>query len=226
VNPGISNVFATAAYRFGHSMVSSKLGLVNETGQPNGDLPLREAFFNPAWISTNGIDDLLRGLAFQVAQRYDAYMVDDLRNHLLGKPGQGGFDLASLNLQRGRDHGLPGYNQVREDFGLRPVRTFRQITRSVTMRRRLRAAYDNVNDIDMWIGGLAERPVGRGVVGPTVLAVLKDQFERLRKGDRFWYEIYLTPELVKLVKEQTLADIIRRNTDIGNEIDNNVFKVP
>ena len=225
VNPGISNVFATAAYRFGHSMVSSKLNLVNETGHSNGYLPLRQAFFNPDWVSTNGIDNLLRGLAFQVTQRYDAYMVDDLRNHLFGEPGQGGFDLASLNLQRGRDHGLPGYNQVRQDFGLRPVRSFRQITRSRTIQRRLSQVYDNVNDIDIWIGCLAEGPKGKAVVGETVLAILTDQFERLRDGDRFWFENYLTPELVKLVKTHTLSDIIKRNTNIGNEVGPKVFKV-
>ncbi len=225
VNPGISNVFATAAYRFGHSLVSSTLGLVNENGESHGGLPLRQAFFNPDWIQDNGIDDLLRGLAFQVAQRFDAYIVDDLRNHLFGEPGQGGFDLASLNLQRGRDHGLPGYNQVRQDFGLRPVKTFRQITRNVTIQRRLSQVYDNVNKVDMWIGGLAERPMGGGLVGPTVRAVLTDQFERLRDGDRFWYEIYLTPELLKLVKKQTLAEIIKRNTNIGDELGTKVFKV-
>ena len=218
VNPGISNVFATAAYRFGHSLVSSSLSLLNNKRKRIGRVPLREAFFNPSWVATNGIDDLLRGMAFQVAQRYDPLMVDDLRNFLFGKPGQGGFDLASLNIQRGRDHGLPSYNQIRKDFGLKPVKWFSQITKSRSMRNRLKKVYDNVNEVDMWVGGLAEKPAGGGVVGKTVRKILREQFRRLRDGDRYWYEIYLPKYLVKLVKKQTLAKVIKRNTRIGKEI--------
>jgi hypothetical protein len=226
VNSGISNVFATSAYRFGHSMVSSTLRLVNENGQSMGDLPLREAFFNPAWISENGIDDLLRGLASQVAQRYDVYMIDDLRNFLFGPPGAGGLDLASLNNQRGRDHGLPSYNQIREDFGLSPIQTFEEISSSSIVRKRLKAAYGSGDDMDGWIAFLAEDPVPGAVVGQTVLVILKDQFERLRDGDRFWYESYLPPDLVEEVKGLTLGKIIQRNTDIGNGIQDNVFLIP
>ena len=225
VNPGISNVFATAAYRFGHSMVGSKLRRLNERGQSVGDLPLREAFFNPGEIETKGIDGLFRGLASQVAQRFDAYMVDDLRNFLFGKPGSGGFDLASLNMQRGREHGLPNYNQVRKDFGLPRVRRFSQITRDRIIRDRLKAVYGDVKELDMWIAGIAERPVYGAVVGRTVRTILLDQFERLRSGDRFWYETYLPTDLRILVKRQTLARIIKRNTDIGSEMRNDVFLV-
>ncbi|UCE64143.1 MAG: peroxiredoxin [Nitrospirota bacterium] len=226
VNPGISNVFATSAYRFGHSMVSSKLRLVNKNGKLMGGLPLREAFFNPAWISTNGIEDLLRGLASQVAQRYDVYMIDDLRNFLFGPPGNGGHDLASLNLQRGRDHGLPSYNQIRKDFGLSPIQTFEEISSNSIVRKRLEAAYGSVDDMDGWVAFLAEDPMPGAVVGQTVLTVLKDQFERVRDGDRFWYETYLPPDLVEKVKEQTLAKVIRRNTGIENGIQDNVFLIP
>jgi len=226
VNSGISNVFATAAYRFGHTLVSSTLRLVNEKGQSMGGLPLREAFFNPAWISENGIDDLLRGLASQVAQRYDVFMIDDLRNFLFGPPGAGGVDLASLNNQRGRDHGLPSYNQIREDFGLSPIQTFKEISSSSIVRKRLEAAYGSVDDMDGWIAFLAEDPVPGAVVGQTVLVILKDQFERLRDGDRFWYESYLPPDLVEKVKGLTLAKVIQLNTDIGNEIQDNVFLIP
>ena len=167
----------------------------------------------------------MRGLALQVTQRYDIYVVDDLRNFLFGDPGDGGFDLASLNLQRGRDHGLPSYNQIREDLGLRAVRKFDRINPNRKIQNRLRAAYGDVEDLDMWIAGLAEEPVSGAVVGETVLAILKDQFERLRDGDRFWFEIYLPPDLVDLVKAQSLADVIRRNTSVGKEIQGNVFLV-
>ena len=83
-------------------------------------------------------------------------MVDDVRNFLFGQPGQGGLDLAALNIQRGRDHGLADYNATRVAYGLPAVRTFADITRDVNTQNALRAAYGNVNNIDLWVGGLAE----------------------------------------------------------------------
>ena len=54
---------------------------------------------------------------------------------------------------------------------------------------------------------------------------MTDQFERLRDGDRFWYSTYLPPELVQLVDAQSLGQIIRRNTSIGDELQPDVFFV-
>jgi len=116
IDPQIANVFATAAYRVGHTMLSAEFLRISEDGgtSPVGSLALRDAFFNPtAMTEQGGVDPLLRGLAAQWAQEVDPYIVDDVRNFLFGPPGAGGFDLASLNIQRGRDHGLPSYNDAR-----------------------------------------------------------------------------------------------------------------
>jgi hypothetical protein len=52
---------------------------------------------------------------------------------------------------------------------------------------RLKDIYSHVDDIDLFTGGLAERPVVGGVVGPTFACIIGQQFLNLRKGDRFWY---------------------------------------
>ena len=116
VNAGIANIFSTGAYRFGHTMVPSQLLRLNRKGRPikEGHLPVREAFFNPQLILDHGIEPILRGLATQRAEAVDNFIVNDLRNFLFGPPGAGGFDLSALNIQRGRDHGLPSYNDSRE----------------------------------------------------------------------------------------------------------------
>jgi hypothetical protein len=228
VNAGIANEFATASYRFGHSMISPHLLRLDRNGKPipQGNLPLAQAFFNPAEISATGIDPLLRGLASQVAQEIDVYIVDDLRNFLFGQPGSGGFDLASLNIQRGRDHGLPSYNQVRVGLGLLPAASFKEVSSDPKVQANLSRIYASVDDLDLWVGGLAEDHVPGAQVGRVVFTILKNQFERLRDGDRFWYHRYLPPHLVKEVEDQTLARIIRRNTRIRGEIQDNVFVVP
>ena len=227
VDPSISNVFASAAYRFGHSMLSPQLLRLDADGEEiaDGHLSLANAFFNPTAISANGIEPLLRGLASQQAQEIDNLIVDEVRNFLFGPPGSGGFDLASLNIQRGREHGIASFNRVRRDMGLQPYRRFGQFSDDPAVARRLRSIYDSPNDVDAWVGGLAEDHVNGGLVGPTWRAVLADQFTRLRDGDRFWYEGYLHDWMVDLVDRQTLATIIRRNTDIGQELQNNPFRV-
>ncbi|MGI8436524.1 MAG: peroxidase family protein, partial [Chthoniobacterales bacterium] len=107
VDPSIANIFSTAAFRVGHTMLSPTLLRLDENNQSIGDLSLADSFFNPTQISGPGIEPYLRGLAKQVDQEVDCYLVDGVRNFLFGPPGAGGFDLASLHIQRGRDSGLP-----------------------------------------------------------------------------------------------------------------------
>ena len=73
---------------------------------------------------------------------------------------------------------------------------------------------------------LAEAHTSGAMVGETLMAVLSDQFQRLRDGDRFWYDNYLSPDLRDFVNHQTLSRIIQRNTNIsGGDIQDNVFLV-
>jgi hypothetical protein len=226
VNPGIENVFSTAIFRVGHTMLSPDLQRLDAQNQSIGSLPLADAFFNPTEISGPGIEPYLRGLAKQIPQEVDCYLVDGVRNFLFGPPGAGGFDLASLNIQRGRDHGLPRYNVVRQNFGLPPKTSFAAITSSTDLQAKLASAYATPDDIDVWVGALAEDHRPNAIVGELVYTVLRNQFTRLRDGDRFWYSIYLPPSLAHRLEGESLASIIRRNSTVGSELQNDVFIVP
>lgn len=228
VNPGIKNEFSTASYRFGHSMLSPQILRYTEFGTPTtfGHLSLADAFFDVARITDEGgIDPILRGLAAQPAQRADSRVVNQVRNFLFGPPGSGGLDLASLNIQRGRDHGLPGLNGVRVSYGLSAHPTFASVTSNVSLRNALAATYASVNDIDAWVGGLCEDHLAGALVGETIFTVLKDQFEALRDGDRFYYENQFSGAELTAIEGTRLADIIRRNTGIV-QISDDVFLVP
>ncbi|MGI9242702.1 MAG: peroxidase family protein, partial [Verrucomicrobiales bacterium] len=227
VDASISNVFAAAAYRLGHSMLSEELLCLDSNMEAidSGSLPLLDSFFDPTLMTSIGPDPILRGLCVQQCQELDNEIVDGVRNFLFGAPGSGGFDLASLNIQRGRDHGLPSYNGVREAYGLPAVSSFSEINPDPSVVNRLSSVYVSPDDIDPWVGMLAEQHVEGAMVGETHRAVLADQFRRLRDGDRFWYQNYLKAELAQVVEEQTLARIIRRNTGVGDEIPEDVFRV-
>ncbi|WP_233198886.1 MULTISPECIES: peroxidase family protein [Pirellulaceae] len=224
VDPSIANEFATAAYRFGHSMLSGEVLRLNNDGTvaEEGSLSLREMFFNPQEIIDNGIDSLLLGLASQQAQEIDNMLVDDVRNFLFGPPGAGGFDLASLNIQRGRDHGLADYNTTRVAYGLDPVSSFDEISSNPDVIAALQATYDSVDDIDLWVGGLAEDHVTGASMGELFRRIIADQFTRLRDGDRFWYQSLFSGRPLEAIEQTSLSDIITRNTGITS-LQENVF---
>ncbi|MEO5720202.1 MAG: peroxidase family protein [Chthoniobacterales bacterium] len=226
VDASIANAFSTAAFRVGHTMLSPVLLRLDGQNQSIGDMSLADCFFNPTAISGSGIEPFLRGLAHQVDQEVDCFLVDGVRNFLFGPPGAGGFDLASLNIQRGRDHGLPPYNAMREQLGLARKASFAEMTSDQALRVKLATAYRTPDDVDAWVGGLAEDHVNGGLVGELFFTIMRDQFTRLRDGDRFWYQTYLPQDLVNKVERQPLSAIVKRNTPIGAELQRNVFRVP
>ena len=236
VDPRVSTEFSTAGFRVGHTLLSSSLERFEEDGtvSPGGHLSLRGSFFNPQIVKDDGIERILRGLAVGKSEKIDNFVIDDVRNFLFGEPAPvGGFDLPSLNIQRGRDHGLPSYNIVRNAYDLPAVDSFFDITyeTDIDLANKLKTAYgvnvdgsDNVNAVDVWVGGISEPPVPDGMVGPTFAKILKDQFERVRNGDRFWYENRndLSDFQSQMIENTRLSDIILRNTEIDS-IQQNVF---
>jgi hypothetical protein len=229
LDPSITNSFATAFFRYGHSMQSSEIRLVNNSGSDADGLSLRDAFFNPDILTDapEKVDLTLKGLASQVAQENDVLMVDEIRNFLFGPPGAGGLDLASLDIQRGRDHGMLKYDAFRPTYGLARLNSVAQLTSDPEVRVKLISLYGNVASIEAWIGGIAEDHVDGASVGAMVLASLVDQFTRLRDGDRLFYtgDADLQSAMFQAVidlDEVTLAEIIRLNTGITN-LQENVF---
>ena len=222
-NPGIANEFSTAAFRFGHSLLGNDVEFLDNNGQPvRGSVSLSQAFFNPTLVSQNNIDPILKYLASDPSSEVDLKVVDSVRNFLFGPPGSGGLDLASLNIARGRDHGLADYNTTRAAYGLRRVTSFAQITSDPTVQAKLQSLYGSVDKIDLWVGALAENHVAGGSVGATLRAIIADQFTRLRDGDRFWYQNTLSGSELQKIDHITLTDVIRANTSLSN-LQNNTF---
>jgi hypothetical protein len=228
VDASITNLFSVACFRFGHSMLSARLLRLDSRNREvaEGHLALREAFFAPWRIrEEGGIAPLLRGLAAHPAERIDPYVVDDVRNFLFGPPGAGGLDLAALNIQRGRDHGLPSYVDARAMLGLTVPEDFADVTGDSEIRARLEATYETVDAVDVWVGGLSEDAVPGAMLGELFHTVLRRQFEALRDGDRYFYASWLGPRLRHRLGGVRLSDVIRRNTKIRGEIPDDVFRV-
>ncbi|NEP10219.1 MAG: hypothetical protein F6K14_08365 [Symploca sp. SIO2C1] len=224
INPNISRTFSTAAFRLGHTQLSSEILRLDVNGEviPEGNLTLSEVFFPQGTvIQETGIDPIIRGIASSLSQRVDNQLIDDVRNLLFGfGPNASARDLSAINIQRGRHNGLADYNTIRESFGLPRVTSFAEITSDSEKQVTLGELYGSVDNIDAFVGMLAEDLLPGGSVGQTIAAVLTDQFARLRDGDRFYYENVFTPEEIAELSSTSLSDIIRRNTDTSIIQDN------
>ena len=230
VDPTISNEFATAAFRLGHTQVSESLQRVDHAGNPapGAAVGMMDAFFRPSFFtSADEVDYLLHGLARQVQQATDVHMIDTLRNAMFGAPGSGGLDLLSINIQRSRDHGLGTFVDLQAAIGVTPAATIGDITSDPALQALLNASYGDVTDIDLWIGLLAEDDMPGSAMGPTMSQVVADQFEKLMVGDRFFYlwDDELSATEIDAIMATQLSDIILRNTGIG-ALQSNVFFVP
>lgn len=189
VDPSVSNSFASAVMRSLKSLYDGNIKLFDEKRASNRSLSLHKYFNNPNVIQKAGVlDALLRGLATQNSQRIDRHYAEDLINNLYTN-GHYGFDVLSMDIQRGRDHGLPGYYQFRSLCGLRNAESFQDFSDAMPLEHiiLLSKAYTDPKDVDLIVGGLLEDPETNSVFGPTFSCIIADQFERTKKGDRYFY---------------------------------------
>jgi hypothetical protein len=234
----VTTAHAFAAFRYGHSAVTSQLNLVTDQGVPAGSLALRDVFFNPNLIGNSPqlVDELLQGAAAQRSEEIDSQIVDDLRNFLFGPPGAGGLDLASLNIQRARDVGLPTPLGISRAYQFQAPTSFSQLTSDPNLAQTLATLYGSTSNLDTWVAGLVQDHVAGASVGDIFRGIISSQFRRLRDGDRLFYRgsaagLYaqgaLDPTIASIVDldHLTLAEVIKANTSIS-QLQNNVFFVP
>ena len=212
VNPGALNEFSHAAYRMGHSQLRNQLARLDENYKTLSEINFRQGFFQPAryfscFEPDASYDNYFRGLLDRNSQQIDRFISEELNNHLFeevdkkGQPSGPGLDLASLNIQRGRDHGLPGYLTIlsqafnfHKSKGL-PIPSPLFLTNEFL---KLVAIYgfNTLARVDLWVGGLSERametalPADKrdgGQLGPTFTYVISVQMLHFRDGDRYFH---------------------------------------
>ena len=251
VDAGISQEFAVASYRVGHSQIPQEL-------LPGVDM--FGGFLNPQLFYGYGNSAIQAGLLQRAHEAIDTLMTNGVRNNLVTR----NLDLFTANVLRGRELGLPGFNQMRrelftsgpllkangtdttarfqgnplfrpfaswEEFGSRmrdwvPAkdasganRAFNQADRSSWgssgLLTKFRSVYANLEDVDAWVGMLAEKPTSdTGQMGPLMAYVFLEQLDRSQEGDRFYYIPRLNGNGSNLWNElDTLHDIMVRTSD-------------
>ena len=236
IEPNIFNEFASAAFRFGHSMINSMFMLVSQrkprqqSGSSKSFWRLREIFDGQKVKGDRlPLESMIEGLISQMPQTCDAYFSSEVTDHLFQKNHHRenfGEDLLAINIQRGRDHGLPSYNSYRKKCGLTPLTSWneRPSEQEEQFWLKLKEVYDKVDDIDLMVGGVSEKSVRGGAVGPTFACIIGEQFRKLKYGDRFFYTHRdgrdgakgLSHTVKSFILQRTLGDIICDNTALDS----------
>uniref|UniRef100_A0A0P5QUM0 Chorion peroxidase n=1 Tax=Daphnia magna TaxID=35525 RepID=A0A0P5QUM0_9CRUS len=223
VNGNVFNEFSTAAYRYGHSMVSHWFELVDDNGATYDRLHVKDWFNNPhPLLKADVLDGVMRGLTISNPEASDELFVSDLTNMLFKTPeSKHGGDLIAFNIWRGRDHGLPGYNAYRGLFGLRKAKTFSELNDLFTPETidKMASLYKSPEEIDLYLAGMSEKvDSSSGILGHTFLHMVADQFARLKEADRYFYETgdqsgSFTIDQLNEIRKSSLAMIFCLNSD-------------
>ncbi|KAJ9573877.1 hypothetical protein L9F63_008737, partial [Diploptera punctata] len=236
-NANIVNEFAAAAFRIGHSLLRPHIPRLSPTYQPvEPPILLRDGFFNPDMIfQVHMIDEITRGLVSTPMENMDQFVTGEITNHLFEDRHipHSGVDLIALNIQRGRDHAIRPYNDYRALCNLKRASTFEDLSREIPPEviSRLKRIYATVDDIDLFPGGMSERPLQGGLVGPTFACIIGIQFRQIRKCDRFWYEnedptVRFTEAQLAEIRKITLSKILCENMDIQSDMQRSAFDQP
>jgi hypothetical protein len=90
------------------------------------------------------------------------------------------------------------------------------------------AANSGLDDVDLWVGGLAEKvsPFG-GLLGPTFSYIFEIQLENLQNADRFYYLERLDGlNFLSQLEANSFAELIQRNTTMNGSNSADVFARP
>ncbi|XP_064480134.1 chorion peroxidase-like [Ornithodoros turicata] len=235
VNMALSNSFQAAAFRFGHTFIQGRVRRYNKFHEFVGEDMLRNLLRQPFIVYEPGkLDELVGGLINTPAQTYDPFVTEEVTNHLFQNIDEPfGKDLIATNIQRAREHGVPGYNAYREWCGLPRAHTFADFEPWLNNGTAFKYSqvYKHPDDVDLWSGGISERVLPGAMIGPTFACIIARQFSNLRRGDRFWYEnsgmpSSFTPEQLQEIRKSTQAKIICMNGDDVPTIQLWVMRLP
>lgn len=140
------------------------------------------------------MESIARGFLKDPIMKVDRWFSHDISKHLFetlddfGRPFH--FDLISINIQRGRDHGISGYTKYRQFCRLTPIKTWSEMKNFIPAEvvDIFSRHYKFVDDVDLFSAAVSEFKQDGAIIGPTLTCLIGNQFRDLKLGDRFWYE--------------------------------------
>nr|CAI5861351.1 unnamed protein product [Callosobruchus analis] len=234
IEPSVASEFTAGAFRFGHSLIETTISL-SKGGRVDQVLAFVPETMNyPSQMRRIDIFDMiLVALITQPVQQVDENFNENLQKYVFRFGNCFGVDLISINIQRGRDHGIQPYNRYRELIGLPKFTSFADF--GPKYAKTLASIYSSVEDVDLYVGGLLEEKAPGAIVGRVFQHIIADQFARLKKGDRYFFEnhprinpAYFEPAQLAEIRKISMARIICDNADglVLGMVQPEAFRVP
>ncbi|XP_011199103.2 peroxidase isoform X1 [Bactrocera dorsalis] len=230
--------FAAAAFRYSHNQIPGWFSLVSSRRNFNRTLRLSNHFDRPEnlnliWDSDN-FDSLIRGLSTQLQKRPDSNIDKEIKHYFDRKSFEEyGTDLKAIDIQRGRDYGLPSYNDMRVYCGLSRAYDWAGFSNEISPDKIMfiEKMYASPDDVDLAIGGSLESHAPESILGPTFQCIIGRQFVNARTGDRFFFERYqplsgFSKDQLAEIRKASLAQLFCNNADFLQDIQTNAFIFP
>ncbi|CAG9809435.1 unnamed protein product [Chironomus riparius] len=229
----VMNEFTSGVFRLLHSTIDGRLRKVSEAHTLEDVVRLSDHFLRPKVIE-GSYDSFVRGMLAQPAQFFDKNYDEEIRSFLFRFQKKYGSDMKAIDIQRGRDHGLASYNDLRSFCGLSRASKWEDFVDHIPVNdvENLKKVYADVNDVDLNVGSSLERPYAPNtMIGITYACILKIQVKAFRSGDRFWFEnndpaARFTPNQLAEIRKASFSRIICDNTESIFSVSQNAFLIP
>nr|XP_018909483.1 PREDICTED: peroxidase-like [Bemisia tabaci] len=186
LNPTSINEFLMAAYRGGHSMILEVLKLHmhnNETEHMRIN-----NFLNRPMHVVKSYGPLVESTCDSPMAKQDKFGSKDMNNKLFHSVRAVGGDLDTTSIERERESGLGGWcHYIHKLLGQDKIESWRDLEKyfAPDTIRDFRKVYKHWLDIDLYVGCVAECPVGNSMFGKVCTAIIIEQFKRWLIGDRY-----------------------------------------
>ncbi|RHZ69451.1 hypothetical protein Glove_283g157 [Diversispora epigaea] len=216
-----------ARVNFGFTKANDWSDITNDTevqNQTTFSLQLND-ILTVGLLEKFGSSRVAASLSLQRQEEVDIFYADMMRSF---KPNTQMNDIASIDLFRGRDQGLPKYNQARVNFGFTKANDWSDITNDTEVQNRLNATYSNIDQVEALVGSLAEDHIEESNFGPLFLKNMKEQWTLIRDSDRFYYKSpdagFNDSEILE-IDRTSFREIIVRNSAPSFIVPQNVWIV-
>lgn len=187
IYPNTYNEFVTSAYRL-HHLIHNSIEMRDHHYNVKKVVELKHLHFNQNMIFEK-LEELLYGATGQATYAPIFQMAKGLKKYLMTDPEHGMLNLAAINIQRGREHGLKPYAFYRKIAGQNYPNNFDELFDvNPKIIHALKKVYKNVEDIDLYVGILVEQSLDGGMMGRTGSYIIAQEFFTKKYADRFYYE--------------------------------------
>lgn len=213
--------FQSTAGRIGHASLSEEVNMEDPKTGKKSKINIRYAAQTESIFYEGRVDEMF--VAQMSRPAFEITPSIPFKTFLLDLPGRTfGIDLGSFDIQRQRDHGIPGYIHYIKYCHNVDVRSWNDLRRFIDTQNieKLKKYYKNVEDVDLYVGGHYERKVENALVGPTFGTIIGIQFHNIKYGDRFFYEhgnqvgSFKVHQLNEIKMKTSFASFLCKNTKL------------